>query len=307
MTNVSPPTERKRWSTVEAAVAALAGRQHGVVSRRQLIELGLGPSAIEFAIGVGRLHILYRGAYAVGHRKIGIDGWRMAAVLTYGDDAALSNRAAAAHWNLRQSSAIEVTVPRTVRRRPGLLVHCLPLPPDEVTTHEGIPITTVPRTIFDLAPLGETVVTKAMAKADYLQLTDALTLAALVERYAHRKHAGVITKALSNYQPDRGVTANDFEDAFDDFLHSRGFPSPEKNAWVQLGTRWIKGDFVWRAQKVIVETDGATHRTVLGQRSDYARDRAAAAHDWRVVRVTPWALANEAGEIDADLKRALGL
>ena len=133
--------------------------------------------------------------------------------------------------------------------------------------------------------------TAAMAKAEYLHLTDPLSLAALVDRYAHRKHAGVIARALSDYQPGLGITASD----------------PEKNAWIQLGTRWIKGDFVWRAQKVIVETDGGLHRTVLGQRSDYARDRAAAAHQWRVVRVTPWALANEAGEIDADLKRALAL
>ena len=196
-------------------------------------------------------------------------------------------------------------MPRTVRRRSGITVHTLALPPDEVTIHEGIPVTTVTRTIFDMAPLGETAVKKAMAKADYLHLTDPLSLAALVERHANRQRVGVIANALADYRHGMGITANDLEEAFDDFLDARGFPRCERNAWVQLGERWIKGDFVWRAQKLIVETDGGIHRTVLGKRSDDSRDRAAAARGWRVLRVTPWALEFEAEEIDRDLRRAL--
>ena len=243
--------------------------------------------------------------YAVGHRKIGIDGWRLAGVLTYGDEAALSHRGAGSHWNLRQSSAIEVTVPRTVRRRSGLVVHTLPLPPDEVTIHEGIPVTTVPRTIFDLAPLGPRAVKQAIAKAEYLHLTDPLSLAALVERYEHRQHTRVIKQVLADYQAGQGITANDFEDALDSFLETHGFPAPEKNAWIQLGDRWIKGDFVFRAQRLIVETDGGMHRTVFGQRSDHARDRAALAHGWRTLRISYWALQEEADAIATDLRRAL--
>jgi hypothetical protein len=144
-----------------------------------------------------------------------------------------------------------------------------------------------------------------MAKAEYLHLTDPLSLAALVERYEHRKGSGVIRTVLSDYTAGQGVTANEFEDAFDAFLDSRGFPPPERNAWIQIGERWIKGDFVWREQRVIVETDGGIHRTVLGQRSDHARDRAATAHGWRVMRVSYWALTNEADDIAADLRKAL--
>ena len=97
-------------------------------------------------------------------------------------------------------------------------------------------------------------------------------MANLLERYAHRRHAGIIRQVLADYQSGRGITANEFEQAFDEFLHDRGFPPPERNAWIQLGDRWIKGDFVWRKQRLIVETDGGIHRTVFGTRSDDARD-----------------------------------
>lgn len=305
MTNETGDIDTKRWSSLDGVIAQRAERQYGVVSRDQLRAIGLTDEAIRGRLRAGRLHCVYRGVYAVGHRRIGIDGWRLAAVLTYGDDAVISNRAAGAHWNLRQSSAIEVTVPRTVRRRSGVVVHTVALPADEVTVHEGIPTTTVARTIFDLAPLGDTAVKQAMAKAEYLQLTDTLSLAAVVERHGSRPHAGVIRRVLADYQAGQGITTNEFEEAFDDFLQSRGFPPAEKNAWIQLGKRWIRGDFVFRPQRVIVETDGGIHRTVFGQRSDHARDRAARLHDWTVLRVGWWALHHEADEVAADLQRAL--
>jgi very-short-patch-repair endonuclease len=305
MTNVYRPTDGKRWSTVEAEAAELAGRQHGVASRVQLRTLGLGPDAIDFGLRVGRLHLLYRGVYAVGHRSITIAGWRMAAVLTFGDGAVLSHRAAAAHWQLRRSEAIEVTMPRTVRGRSGLLLHCLPLQPDEVTVHDGIPTTTVPRTIFDLAPLGRRAVEKAIHEAEHRMLTDPLSLATLVNRYEHRKHTGVIRQVLDDYRVGIANTANDFEDAFVAFLEQRDVPLPRTNVWIQLGSRWIRADFAWLDERLIVETDGGTHRTVYGQRNDNARDRAAQAHDWRVMRLGWWALRNEADQIEAELRRAL--
>jgi very-short-patch-repair endonuclease len=286
-------------------VAKLAARQHGVASRAQLRKLGLGPKAIDFAVRIGRLHRVYRGVYAVGHRRISVAGRRMASVLTYRDDAVVSNRAAAAHWTLKESAAIEVTVPRTVRPRRGIVVHCLPLPPDEVTVHEGIPVTTVPRTIFDHAHLGRRAVVRLIHEAEHLGLTDPLSLAHLLERYPNRNGAAVVRAALDEYHAGGGITQNDFEEEFFAFLEERGFPRPECNVWVQVGDRWIKPDFAWRKQRVIVETDGGTHRTPYGQRKDNARDRHAQAHGWILMRVGWWALKNEADDIDRDLRQAL--
>jgi very-short-patch-repair endonuclease len=245
------------------------------------------------------------GVNAVGHRKVSIAGWRMAAVVTYGDDAAVSHRAAAAHWNLRPSQAIEVTLPRTARPRQGLILHCLPLPADEVTIHNGIPVTTVPRTIFDNADLGQRAVVRLIHEAEHQGLTDALSLGHLLERYPNRKHAATVRAALAEYSAGAGITQNDFEEGMFAFLDERGFPRPECNADVKLGTLWIRPDFVWRKQKVILETDGGAHRTPLGQRKDLARDRAARANGWVLLRASWWGLHNEADDIAADLDRAL--
>jgi very-short-patch-repair endonuclease/predicted transcriptional regulator of viral defense system len=301
--NVLHRIDEERWSSADRAIAELGARQHGVVARAQLRALGLERGAIDLRLRRGRLHAIQRGVYAVDHRRLTIQGHRLAAVLTYGDGALLSHRAAAAHWGLRPSEAIEVTLPRTARGRPGVLLHRLPLPPDEVTSHDGIPVTTVPRTIFDLAALGRRAVERALHEAEHRQLTDPLSLADLAIRYAHRKHAGVIRAVLADRRP--GGTANDFEEAFFTFLERRGFPLPRTNEWIQLGERWIRPDFSWPDQRLIVETDGGTHRTTYGQRSDNARDRAAQAHGWRVIRIGWWALENEADEIEADLRRAL--
>ena len=217
----------------------------------------------------------------------------------------MSHRAGAAHWDLRASQAIEVTLPRTARPRQGLILHCLPLPADEVTIHNGIPVTTVPRTIFDNADLGQRAVVRLIHEAEHKNLTDPLSLAHLLERYPTRKGAATVRAALQEYTAGAGITQNEFEEAMFAFLDDRGFPRPECNAAVQLGTLWIKPDFVWRKQKVILETDGGTHRTPLGQRKDHARDRAARANGWVLLRASWWGLHNEADDIDADLRKAL--
>jgi len=83
----------------DPAIATLAHRQHGVVARRQLVDLGLGPKAIEYRVAIGRLHAIHRGVYAVGHRRLTREGARMAAVLV-AEGAVLSHRSAAALWGI---------------------------------------------------------------------------------------------------------------------------------------------------------------------------------------------------------------
>lgn len=305
MTAVIHHIDEEPRRSVDQEIAELAGRQQGVVSRAQLRALGLGRGAIDVRIKLGRLHPVYRGAYAVGHAAVTLSGRRMAAVLGYGDDAALSHRAAADDWGLRASRAIEVTVTRKLTARRGIVLHSLPLPPDEVTVHDGIPVTIVPRTIFDNADLGRRGVVRLIHEAEHLELTDTLSLAHLLERYPNRRGAAVVRAALDEYHAGGGITQNDFEEAMFAFLEERDFPRPECNVWVQVGDRWIKPDFVWRKQRVIVETDGGTHRTPYGQRKDNARDRVAQANGWILMRVSWWAMKNEADDIDRDLTKAL--
>lgn len=134
-------------------IAALAARQHGVVSRRSLLAEGVTRRGIERRLERGWLIPLHRGVHAVGHRRLRTEGFFMAAVLASGDGAVLSHRSAAAHLNLLRSSQgrLEVTIPRDGRSRPGIQIHSLPLEAADHEPHEGIPTTTVHRTILDLA------------------------------------------------------------------------------------------------------------------------------------------------------------
>src|SRR4051812_20273227 len=117
--------------SADLAIAILAGVQHGIVGRAQLLSLGLGSRAIDHRVACGRLHVVHRGVYAVGHRRLTIRSWWMAATLA--TDGVLSHRAAAALWGVRRSEAVEVTAPRK-RIRKGVLLHRAHVPEDERTT-----------------------------------------------------------------------------------------------------------------------------------------------------------------------------
>jgi hypothetical protein len=162
-----------RASGVDRAIGALAERQHGVVSRRQLLELGVDRGAIVHRLKLARLRPVHRGIYTIGHRLLTQHGRWMAAVLAYGPHAVLSHRAAAALWGMRGGTRVEVTVPSGLQGRDGIQVYRAKLPADERTTHRGIPTTTVPRTLLDLSA----VVTKrhlrgALREAEHLRLSD---------------------------------------------------------------------------------------------------------------------------------------
>jgi hypothetical protein len=229
----------------------------------------------------------------------------MASVLTFGADAVLSGRAAGDHWAMLRSTAVEVTVPRTVRARSAITLHCLPLAPDEVTMHDGMPITTVSRTIFDLGIYGRRTVDKALANAEAQRLTDALTLDDLLERYPHRKGAGTIRAVRADERAPL-ITETGIEDLLVDFLEVRGFPRPRAQAWIFLGDRWIRADFVYDRERVILEVDGGTHDTELGRASDNSRDAAAQASRWRIFRITKRALLTDPDTVERDLRRLLG-
>src|SRR5205807_5255346 len=129
-------------------------------------------------VKVGRLHVVHRGVYAVGHGILTTRGRWMAAVLASGSGAVLSHRAAAALWELLHLVGPEVSVPSAGRTRPGILIHHSNLPPDEVTTERRIPVTTVPRTLLDLAAvLGESRLARVVNEAEVRRLTNSLSFA----------------------------------------------------------------------------------------------------------------------------------
>jgi hypothetical protein len=135
------------------SIRALAERQHGVVARRQLLELGVGPRAVQRRCEGGLLIPIFQGVVALGHQRIGLRGEWMAAVLACGPGAVLSHASAAQLWGVRGSRGpIEVLRRSGGGRHPGLRLHqTRALRPEEITAEAGIPVTSIERTAIDMA------------------------------------------------------------------------------------------------------------------------------------------------------------
>lgn len=300
---------KQRTHGRDRAISKLADRHHGIVSRQQLTGLGIEPGVVDRAIAAGRLHPLHRGVYAVGHRVLTPHARWMAAVLASGPGAVLSHWSAAALWGIRSNhgGAIHITSPsRTGSRRPFRRHHAL-LRPDEVIVHDDIPVTTVPRTIFDLAAGTPEAVEPALRQAEYLRRTDPLSLPHLLERHPGHRGNRAIQAALARLRETPGHTRGTFEDRFLLFVDRHRLPRPHFNPWITIGPDRFQVDCLWPDRRQIVELDGwSAHGTRTAFRDDKARDRKLAAHGYTVTRI-PWsALDDEADQVAADLHRILG-
>lgn len=295
---------------VEAKLATLAGRQHGVVARAQLREIGLESGAIGRRLRAGRLHRLHPGVYAVGHRVLTREGRWLAAVLACGAGAALSHRSAAALWEIGSYSGewIEVTLPRKSRSLPGIRRHFARLQADEVTVHEGIPVTSVPRTIFDLAANHRPeLVESALREAEFRRLFDRLSLPQLLDRHPRAGGAKVVRECLARLQEDpEGRIRSSLEERFLPFVDRHRLPRPRFNAWIEAGGRWHQVDCLWPAQRQVAEMDGwGGHGTRRAFREDRARDRRLRVAGYGVTRLTWDQLDDEPEEVARDLRGLL--
>jgi hypothetical protein len=171
---------------------ALVGRQHGLITKSQLLELGYSGYAIRHRLATGRLYLVQPGVYAVGRPALSQHGRWLAAVLTCGPQAVLSHEDAAALLGIRTMRAghpVEVSVPiRFCPRRQGILVHRRAmLAPPEVTHHDGIPVTTPLVTLIDIAPgLGRDELEGAINEADKKDLTDPDELRSALDELKNR-------------------------------------------------------------------------------------------------------------------------
>jgi predicted transcriptional regulator of viral defense system len=263
--------------STDRRLAALAARQWGVVSARELEACGLSRSAIAHRVRTGRLHRMHRGVFAVGHASPPLEGRFLAAVKACGPYAVLSHRSAAAvhgivEWEERHP---EVTVPAAQRRsHPGIRVHrSHSLTARDATRHGPLLLTSPERTLQDLAKvLTVDALRRALRHAQALRLTTH-------ERLAAR---GLVTTGAA---PTRSA----LEDALLDLILDAGLAHPDVNVPLHFDGRTVIPDFRWPAQRLIVEADGAAaHDNPLARREDAARQALLEAGGERVVRVT-WA------------------
>lgn len=288
-------------------LAELAGAQYGVVGRGQLMERGLTEEAIEVRLRTGRLHRLYAGAYAVGHRMTSREGQWMAAVLASGPEAVLSHWSAAAFWMIRPNSRsiIDITTPQKSRSWDGIRRHHKALPTDEVTVEERIPVTTVPRTILDLAATESAdTVGNLLRESEYRQLHDRLSLWDLVDRYPGRRGVRKVRTALERLREElSGHRRSRLEERFAPFLRLHRLPQPRFNDWIFLGGKRYQVDCHWPGTGQIVELDGwEGHGTRTAFREDRARDRALRVAGYSVTRLTWNQLDDEPDVIASDLR-----
>jgi very-short-patch-repair endonuclease len=290
-------------------IGDLAGLQHGVVGRWQLRELGFTADGIEGRLGRGALLRVHRGVYAVGHRSLTVEGRWIAAVLACEPGAVLTHRTAGQLWGIvpRSPIAPEVTRPTSFRARPGIRGHQAALPTDEIEEVGGIRVTSVSRTLFDLAAVSsERQLERAMNEANVRRLTSRLSLPQLLERYPGRRGAVNLRGLLGSKRPC-GITRNDFEEQFVAFLDANGLPRPRLNATLAIRGRFLQPDCVWDRQRLLLELDGReVHGTEQAFESDRERDRILLVEGWRSTRVTWRQLHDEPAAIAADLRHLLG-
>jgi len=286
---------------IDVQIAALADRQHGVVALHQLQLLGLSKSAVSKRARTGRLHRIHRAVYAVGRSELTGRGHWMAAVLACGPKAVLSHRSAAGLWGLRadnrRKSDISLPSP-AARAKTAIEVHrSVTLTANDVTSVDGIPCTTVARTLVDLGDLvNRRAVESAVEQADVLRLFDLRDVERAIERAGPRRGTGLLLSVLDDLSGPT-LTASKLEEAFLAICREAALPTPEVNVWMTLpdGTP-AKIDFLWRAERLAVETDGGPfHRTRQSRERDAKRDQLLRVMAFEPVRFTDRQVARDPG------------
>lgn len=289
-------------------IAAIAEGQHGVIARSQLRELGVAERTIERWMVNGRLHSVHGEVFAVGHARIAEPGRRWAAVLAYGDGALLSHRSAAALWGLmrRRVAVIDVTAARGrqgIRRRSGIFIHRGKLHPEDRTERGGIPVTTVARTLFDLAEFVKFEhLESAWEEADRLNLLQLRAVEQVCQRGHGRRALKPIRHLLTEARAEE-ITRSPLEDVFAAFCRKHDLPTPSFNTTL-LG---YEVDALWPAQRLAAELDSwEFHRHRAAFERDRARDAALQAAGYRTIRITDRRMSDDPTTLLEQLRALLG-
>ncbi len=300
---------------VDERVALIAGRQHGVFTRGQAIRCDASDGCIRWRLDVGRWERLYPKIYRLAGTPRTWQQRALAASLYMGPDAPVSHRAAAAMRRLagRKQAEVELTVPRNRKRKRlnQIIIHWLeePIPPDDITTMDGIPVTTPARTLLDLLTVEpESVVERALDDAVRRRLVTLRFLDSWLQDPRRKRHRGWrAMRGLVDARLDAGITESHLEDDVLRMLRAARLPDPQLQYILRDGDRFIaRLDFAYPEQRVAIEADGFRYH---GDRQAFDEDRARAnavqSMGWLVLRVTAKHLEQDREAVAAWVRRAL--
>lgn len=301
-------TRGEKWR----AAARIAERQHGVVSRDQLRQVGLSEAAIKQGVAAGRLYPLFRSTFAVGHPRRDRNCRLLAAVLACGEGTVVSHGSAAALLGLREfwPADIEVIAPVEAGRKfRGVRRRFVPPPaPEQITLKSGIPCTTPSRTIVDLAGLvGPKLLANTVEQAAVLRVLNVQEIDEILLEHRRRgaKKLNRVLEPWRRYSPHVRVRSR-MEAKMLPLLTHHNLPIPECNAKLRIGRETFEVDFLWRAPRVVVETDGGRyHDNPVAQARDGHRNRALAQAGYRVPRIGWEELRDEPDRAIAEIRRFL--
>jgi very-short-patch-repair endonuclease len=291
----------------ERGLADLATRQHGVVSHRQLLALGFAVRWIEVRLWEGRLQAVHQNVYAVGHSRLTSRSRWWAALLAYGPGTMLSHRTGAVLWGIQRPrrGPIDVTAicgRQGIERRKGIWVHRCKFGAEDVTTRDGFPVTTVARTLFDLAEVAPYETLKGAAEeADRLKLLRLRELERVCEHGNGRRALRPMRRLLVDlHAPDEGRSP--LEIRFAVFVREHRLPVPIQNADV-LGH---EVDALWPEERLIAELDSWEHHAHRAAfERDRARDPKMLIAGYRTIRVTHYRLDREPEQLAAEIRDLL--
>jgi very-short-patch-repair endonuclease len=285
-------------ATPSSTLSRIAASQHGVVTRRQLLGAGLSVDEIAHRVRLGVLLREHPGVYRVGHRAPSTEARYLAAVLACGDDALLSARAAGHLYGLIKGPAPppEVTT-KTYRRVPGVITKRTRHQP-EPNTHRAIPITTVPRTIVDLAShLPLDALARACHEAGVRYGTTPRQVQAAMP--PHTKGAAKLRVILHGDTP---ITVSELESRFINLLTAQRLPLPKTNR--PAGSRRV--DCRWPELRLTVELDSYRfHNSRHTWEQDRRREREAYARGDQIRRYTYADVTEQPASMLAELRALL--
>jgi hypothetical protein len=289
--------------TAQQVIAELARRSHGVVTWAELLRAGLSEDQIRQRIKSGVLICVFPGVYRVGHRAPSVEAHYMAAAMACGKGAALRNKAAGHLWGLIKGPAPmpEVLTP-TERRIKGIkTTRSRNIDRHDLTKRSGIPVTTVARTIVDLA-------------ADSTPDDLALYFHAAATRYKLKPHqveevlqrkpnAKGAKKLRRVMNGDTRALLSDLERGFIALLEAHNIPLPKTN--IPKDGHWV--DCRWDEYPVTVELDSYRfHNTRHAWETDHTRGRKARRRGDEYRRYVWGDVFEEPGETVADVRQLLG-